>query len=257
MHWMMLLAAAIVSSQLANYATSLYLHRSLSHRSVRLTAPARLGARTIIWTFTGIRPREWAAVHRYHHDTVDTQADPHSPQWYGVWRIFFTNARLYRRQVRAGVDPRCQRGLEADRLDRLVFDHTLLGLVVGLGAAIAVFGAAAGAIVFVLHGILYIHANSAVNAFCHYWGDRPNPNPATNLPFLALVTAGESNHNNHHARPAIARLDWQPGTIDPGWWVIWVLCRLRLAELPGAARTRRRPHPRGAPVEPTLGLARG
>jgi stearoyl-CoA desaturase (delta-9 desaturase) len=210
----------------------LYLHRSLSHGSVRLAAPARLVARTFLWMFTGIRPREWAAVHRYHHATVDTPADPHSPAVRGVWRVFFTNANLYRRQVRMGVPARFQRGLGRDRLDRLVFDHTRTGLLVGVSAMTALLGIAAGLVAFALHGIIYIQSNAAVNAFCHHWGKQPNVNSATNLRFLALFTLGEALHNNHHERPAAARLDWQPGTIDPGWWLISALHRLQLVQLP-------------------------
>ena len=236
MSWLAVLGTALVCAQLATIATMLYLHRGLSHGSVRLAAPLRLGVRTILWMFTGIRPREWAAVHRYHHATVDTPADPHSPAVYGVWRVFLTNANLYRRQVRAGVPAQFQRGLTADRLDRLVFNHTRTGLLVGVGTVTALLGVAAGFAAFVLHGIIYIQSNSAVNAFCHHWGKRPNANSATNLRVLALFTYGEALHNNHHARPAAARLDWQPGTIDPGWWLISALTRARLVELPRAVR---------------------
>ena len=213
----------------------LYLHRSLSHGSVCLALPTRLGCRTILWMFTGIRPREWAAVHRYHHATADSPEDPHSPVVRGVWRVFFTNANLYRRQVRAGVPARLQRGLAADRLDRLVFDHTRTGLLVGVGAVIALLDVAGGLVAFVLHGVIYIQSNAAVNAFCHHWGTRPNANTATNLRVLALFTFGDALHNNHHARPRAARLDWQPGAIDPGWWLISALTRVHLAELPWAA----------------------
>jgi len=234
MTWLPILATALVCSQLASISTVLYLHRSVSHGSFRLAAPARLAARTILWMFTGIRPRQWAAVHRYHHATVDTPADPHSPAVRGVWRVFLTNANLYRRQVQAGVPARFHRGLAVDRLDRLVFDHTRTGLLAGVAAVTALLGVVAGLVAFVLHGVVYIQQNAAINAFGHYWGTRPNANTATNLRVLALFTYGEALHNNHHARPAAARLDWQPGTIDPGWWLLSALTRVHLAELPRA-----------------------
>ncbi len=46
-----------------------------------------------------------------------------------------------------------------------------------------------------------------------------------NVPFAALVTMGESWHNNHHAYPGSARLGLEPGQWDPGWWVLKALER--------------------------------
>ena len=50
-----------------------------------------------------------------------------------------------------------------------------------------------------------------------------------NVPFAALVTFGESWHNNHHAFPGSARLGLEKGQADPGWWMILVLRALGLA----------------------------
>lgn len=49
-----------------------------------------------------------------------------------------------------------------------------------------------------------------------------------NVPFAAIVTMGESWHNNHHAFPGSAMLgiyEFQP---DPGWWVLNALRNLGL-----------------------------
>jgi fatty-acid desaturase len=50
-----------------------------------------------------------------------------------------------------------------------------------------------------------------------------------NIPFVSLLTMGESLHNNHHAYPASARLCHRGGEIDPGWGVLRVLERIGLA----------------------------
>lgn len=67
-----------------------------------------------------------------------------------------------------------------------------------------------------------------------------------NVPFVALLTMGESWHNNHHAFPGSARLGLEPGQWDPGWWVLRLLERLGLAsdfvlseDLPERAELRR------------------
>ncbi|MEM1262385.1 MAG: acyl-CoA desaturase [Pseudomonadota bacterium] len=49
-----------------------------------------------------------------------------------------------------------------------------------------------------------------------------------NLPWFALLTMGESWHNNHHAFPGSARLGHDPSQWDPGWWVLAGLQRIGL-----------------------------
>lgn len=49
-----------------------------------------------------------------------------------------------------------------------------------------------------------------------------------NVPYVSLLTMGESLHNNHHAFPGSARLGHREGEIDPGWWVLRTLERVGL-----------------------------
>ena len=44
-----------------------------------------------------------------------------------------------------------------------------------------------------------------------------------NVPFISLLTMGESWHNNHHAFPGSARLGLRVLQFDPGWWVLKTL----------------------------------
>ncbi len=41
-----------------------------------------------------------------------------------------------------------------------------------------------------------------------------------NVPFISLLTMGESWHNNHHAFPGSARLGLRTSQFDPGWWTL-------------------------------------
>lgn len=49
------------------------------------------------------------------------------------------------------------------------------------------------------------------------------------VPLAALLSMGESWHNNHHAYPGSARLGLNEDQPDPGWWFILTLERLGLA----------------------------
>lgn len=49
-----------------------------------------------------------------------------------------------------------------------------------------------------------------------------------NVPFISLLTMGESWHNNHHAFPGSARLGLRSAQFDPGWWALWILQQIGL-----------------------------
>lgn len=49
-----------------------------------------------------------------------------------------------------------------------------------------------------------------------------------NVPGFALLTMGESWHNNHHAYPESARLGIGPHQWDVGWWVLSILQKVGL-----------------------------
>src|SRR5205085_713719 len=88
---------AFLVTQLAIFTTTVYLHRTLSHRALTIRGAAAVPFRTIIWITTGMRPREWVAVHRKHHAATDTVDDPHSPVQVGFWRVQLGNVGLYKR----------------------------------------------------------------------------------------------------------------------------------------------------------------
>lgn len=226
------LVVAFVVTQVATLITTVFLHRGAAHKAVRFHPGVRLGFRSVIWLTTGIKPREWVAVHRFHHATTDTEDDPHSPMYLGFWKVQLGNAALYRKALADGsLVEKYARDLAPDRLDRTLFDRGFLGLSIGIGALILTLGWQAGLLAAVIHTGLYLLLNAAINAIGHSFGRRPYPNSATNNQWLALLTSGEGLHNNHHAAPTSAKLALDRGQIDPGWWLVWLLVKARLAEL--------------------------
>jgi stearoyl-CoA desaturase (Delta-9 desaturase) len=219
-------------TQVGNFATTIYLHRALAHRAITLSPAATFLARTVIWLTTGIKPREWAAVHRRHHAFTDTEGDPHSPKLLGWFRVQLTNAALYRRAARDGVTvPRYARDIPQDRWDRLLFDKAWLGLGITFALLILVLGPVWGVFAGLVHVLTYLALSAAVNGIAHTFGRQPHDNSATNLQWLAWLTAGEGLHNNHHATPTVARLAHRRGEIDPAWPVVRLLRRFGHAKV--------------------------
>jgi len=216
----------------ANIATTVFLHRAMAHRALTLSPVAAFGFRTVIWITTGIRPRQWVAVHRKHHAFTDVDGDPHSPVLLGWFTVQMKNVSLYRR---CASDPRTisryAKDMPATRIDTVLFDRPFVGLGIGIALLCVMFGPAVGLLAAFVHVNLYLGGSAAVNAIGHHFGRKPYANGAGNLQWLAFLTAGEGLHNNHHAAPTSARLAHRWYEIDYGWWVIKVLSWMRLARV--------------------------
>jgi stearoyl-CoA desaturase (delta-9 desaturase) len=172
------------------------------------------------------------AVHRRHHAFTDVPGDPHSPLLEGFATVQIANVVLYRRVARDRLTvDKYAKDLTPDRWDKILFDHGYVGLGVGIGILLLVFWGnwELTAIAAGTHVIAYLGLNSAVNAVGHRFGRRPFAGLASNTQWLAWLTAGEGLHSNHHAAPTSARLSFQRGQIDPGWWPI--ACARRLGWL--------------------------
>jgi stearoyl-CoA desaturase (delta-9 desaturase) len=226
------LVIGIGVTTVANVCTTVYLHRGLSHRAVTFSRPAHAVFKTVVWLTTGIKVREWVAVHRKHHAHTDTPDDPHSPAVSGWKTVQMKNLAMYRRAAhdQANVD-RYAKDLAPTTWDRFLYDRSWLGLAAGAAILCVTFGWQVGLLASFVHVNYYLAGSAAVNAIGHHFGRRPYENSATNLQWLAFVTAGEGLHNNHHAAPTSAKLAHRWYEIDPGWFVIKPLTWLRLAKV--------------------------
>ena len=68
----------------------------------------------------------------------------------------------------------------------------------------------------------------SVNSVCHRFGRRPftTRDTSTNFAPLAVLTSGESWHNNHHTFPRSARHGVDPGQLDTSAVLIRIFERL-------------------------------
>jgi len=229
-----ILIVAVALTQIAVLATSIYLHRALAHRSLRLHPVVEIIFRVILWLTTGQRRQQWVAVHRKHHTFADREGDPHSPRLLGFWHVQLFNVYYYVRECRnAHTIATFAPDLPEDRLDR-VFSSGLAGVSVGLALLCVVIGFWPGLIAGLIHAVLYVFVLAPlINALGHWRGGQNFPNTAYNWRLFAWVSAGESLHNNHHAHPRSAKFSVRRGEFDPAWPVIRALAAVRLLAIVG------------------------
>jgi stearoyl-CoA desaturase (delta-9 desaturase) len=228
--------ATLAVTQAAVIATSVYLHRGLAHRALRLHPLADWMFRCILWISTGQNRREWVAVHRKHHAFTDKEGDPHSPLMHGFWKIQLGNVFYYVREARnPETIARWAKDIKDDVWDRLLFNWGTVGGIIGVAIAMLLFGPIWGFGISVTHFVLYVFILApAINGLGHWWGRRNfGNNSGTNIRLLAWLTGGESLHNNHHAHPSSPKFSMGRFEFDPSWVVIKVLLAFRLVSLVG------------------------
>jgi stearoyl-CoA desaturase (delta-9 desaturase) len=223
-------------TMIANFCTTVYLHRTQAHSA--MTMKPWLGGvfKFVLWLTTGIRERQWVAVHRKHHAFTDEPEDPHSPAQLGWVRVQLTNVALYRKVAKDDANTaKYARDLPRTAADARFFDHALmglalglvlLGLVLGLLRGDLLLGVTTAAIAGAFHLVLYLGLSGSVNSVAHTFGKRTYATSGTNVQWLAFITAGEGLHNNHHAAPTSARLSLNAHEYDPSWWAIKTMAKL-------------------------------
>src|SRR6185295_2700442 len=87
-------ALTLVATHITTACVTLYLHRCQTHRSISFHPAIQHFMRAWLWVRTAMPTKEWVAVHRCHHANVDTAEDPHSPIFYGIWRVLLLGTRL-------------------------------------------------------------------------------------------------------------------------------------------------------------------
>jgi len=229
-----LVIALVVSSiitQVAVFSTTIYLHRTATHKALSLKPPVEWAFKFALWITTGILTKEWVAVHRKHHAFTDEEGDPHSPALEGFWKVQLGNVFYYLRELRSSdVIDRYARDINEGWWDRHVFNRGLLGLTIGTVALCLVLGLGWGLLAAAVHAVMYVFVlSSSINGLCHHVGYRNFDNTATNIRFVALLTGGEGLHNNHHGYPRSPKFSFRASEIDPAWPVIKVLITLGLA----------------------------
>ena len=240
------LGVLVVFYVLSGLGVTVGYHRLLTHRSFRASRPVRASFAVAGSLAIEGSVISWVAAHRRHHAFADVEGDPHSPHLgeeegvvgmlKGLWHahvgwLFDEEKTSIERWA-----PDLLKDPVMTRIDRLFPALAAASLVLPAVVGFAFTGTLWGAITAFLWGglarVFFLHHMTwSVNSICHYFGKRPfeTTDLSTNNWPLALLSFGESWHNNHHAFPtsAIHGLDrWQ---VDPSGFVIRALERMGLA----------------------------
>jgi stearoyl-CoA desaturase (delta-9 desaturase) len=222
--------------QITIACVTLYLHRGQTHRAVAFHPAVNHFMRFWLWLTTGMVTKQWVAIHRKHHQTSDTESDPHSPQIYGIRRVLFGGAFLYhaaskdREMVeKLGV------GTPNDWLENNIYAaHSRLGISIMLLINLCLFGAW-GLLIWGIQMIwVPFFAAGVINGLAHWWGYRnvDTPDTSRNLWPWAFWIGGEELHNGHHADGANPKFSTKWWEFDIGWMYI------RILEIFGLAKPR-------------------
>jgi stearoyl-CoA desaturase (delta-9 desaturase) len=226
-----LVASALVT-QIAVFSTTIYLHRTATHKALIVHPAVEWSFKMALWLTTGIVTKEWVAVHRKHHAFTDEEGDPHSPLLLGFWKVQLGNVFYYIREIKnTDVVERYARDFKDGWWDRNVFCRGFLGLGVGITLLCVTLGIGWGLLAAALHAFMYIFVlSSSINGLCHHVGYKNFDNTATNIRLVALFTGGEGLHNNHHGYPRSPKFSFRASEIDPAWPVVRLLIALNLAK---------------------------
>lgn len=241
------IVTTVVLTQITIAGVTIYLHRNQAHSSLVLHPIVSHFFRFWMWLTTGMKTKEWAAIHRKHHAKVETKDDPHSPKTYGILRIVFAGVFLYVRESHNKETlKRYGHGTPDDELERKVYTpYHKYGIVLMLLFDFFVFGFLFGPIIGLAIWLVQIAwipfwAAGFINGVGHYFGYRnyPSLNRKTgeldwsrNIVAWAFWIGGEELHNNHHAYPTSAKLSAKWYEFDIGWMYIRILETVGLAKV--------------------------
>lgn len=217
-------------------------HRLLTHRSFRVPKWLERCFVTMAICSAQETPAKWVSWHRRHHQFSDEQEDPHSPLvtffWSHVGWLLYDNrdthsAASYHKYARDILDDRFYMYLEKSRFAAsfMYLGHAVVFFAVGLaigwirsgqwlagvqfGLSLLVWGV-------ILRTVYVWHITWAVNSLSHMFGYRnyDTAEHSRNNWFVALITAGEGWHNNHHHDPTSATVQHRWWELDVNYYII-------------------------------------
>jgi len=214
-------------------SVTVFLHRFQAHRALELHPVMSQGFRVWLWLSTGIVTKEWVAIHRKHHAKCETAEDPHSPQLFGIRKVLWQGAELYRAEAKNTQTLQSYgMGTPDDWLEKYIYTGARYW---GVSAMLLINVFLFGLVGIAIWGIQMIWipfwAAGVINGIGHWWGYRHYevPDASTNIFPIGILIGGEEFHNNHHTYPNSAKLSSRWWEFDIGWFYIRLMALFKLA----------------------------
>jgi stearoyl-CoA desaturase (delta-9 desaturase) len=231
--WWQIVLYTLVTTHITIASVTIYLHRHQAHRAMDLHAIPSHFFRFWLWLGTGQVTKEWVSIHRKHHAKCETTEDPHSPQAYGIKKVFWEGAELYRAESKnKETMVKYGHGTPNDWIERNLYTrYSWQGVGLMMVINLALFGAAGLAVWAVQMIWIPVTAAGIINGIGHYWGYRnfEAPDASTNVSPWGIIIGGEELHNNHHTYPTSAKFSVKPYEFDIGWVYIRAMEKIGLA----------------------------
>ena len=231
--WWQIVLYTLVTTHITIASVTIYLHRHQAHRAMDLHAIPSHFFRFWLWLGTGQVTKEWVSIHRKHHAKCETAEDPHSPQAYGIKKVFWEGAELYRAESKnKETMTKYGHGTPNDWIERNLYTrYSWQGVGLMMIINLALFGVAGLAVWAVQMAWIPVTAAGIINGIGHYWGYRnfEAPDASTNISPWGIMIGGEELHNNHHTYPTSAKFSVKPYEFDIGWIYIRAMEKVGLA----------------------------
>ena len=215
-------------------------HRYFSHRSFKTSRFFQL----ILALWGGLSaqrgPLWWAAKHRTHHRYSDKDGDPHSPHQDSFWKAHIgwaLSADSMKTDYSMVKDFKKYPELMFFNKYHDLFMLSFAGALYLFGEVINHYrpelgtsGAQLLVWIYIINTLVHVHLTFCVNSIGHLFGKKPfsehaceDEDKSGNIAWLALLTAGEGWHHNHHTFPYSAKIGIRWFEFDLGHVVICVL----------------------------------
>lgn len=212
-------------------------HRLYSHRSFKANPISRLLLGIAGSTAAQGSVSYWATNHRRHHQFTDVPGDLHSPyirdgqpilgKLFGFWHSHMGWTFKHELTNPLVFSPDLYKDRVAIFVNRYYFLWVALGILVPTAIGGLVTQSWYGAwTAFLWGGVIRLfftyHFTNFIDSVNHIFGTQPfeTRDESRNNVFVAITTAGEGWHNNHHAFPSSAMFGLRWYQFDPGGWLI-------------------------------------
>lgn len=214
-------------------------HRYFSHRSFRTSRVFQFVLGWLGAMATQKGPLWWAANHRHHHATSDSEEDAHSPR-HGFWWShvgWFLCNKFHETNYRLIPDLARFRELRFLNKAYVLPPVTLAMGVSALGWVLRRWfpGLHTSPLQMVVWGyfistVLLYHGTFLVNSLAHVIGRQrfATKDDSKNSLLIAIVTLGEGWHNNHHFVPSSERQGFYWWEVDVTHYALKALSWLKI-----------------------------